>query len=169
MTAPWTPIQSVLQKNPALITKIQRLFCMGGAFTQGNISSEVIGGLKRPFAEWNIFWDPKAVSGMLKHTAKIRDITFVPAEACEQAKITEDLLAQLEKQSHHSRLSKLAYEIYKIAAAEPILLWNTVTAICLLHTDLYDTRKTKVKVITNMTSKRGSPSRDENQRYRKFL
>ncbi len=155
VTSPWTCMKKVFKKKPALIKKIHCLFCIAGTFKEGNIFPDVVGGLKRPCSEWNVFWDPKAVSWILKNTQF--SIKWVTLETCEEATITSDFLKSLEKQVETSPLSNLAFNVYQLAFRSPAYrFWNTLTALCMLHPDLYEKaiQARKVVVITDSFSEK---------------
>lgn len=155
VTGPWTPIKKVLKKQPTLSNKIAQMVCMGGTFSQeGNIFQDVVGGLKKTHAEWNIFWDPKAVSWVLNNT-KFK-ITMIPVEACDSLKMTPEFYSHLKTQAEQSKLSKLALEIYDIAFKEPVYrFWNTATVLTLLNSRLVVEKTTEsIKVITDRFSEK---------------
>lgn len=59
---------AVLQRDPSLSAKINRLVVMAGTFGVGNIAEPEQDGT----AEWNIFWDPQAFKIVFDSDIKIQ-------------------------------------------------------------------------------------------------
>jgi purine nucleosidase len=69
---PVTTLTDVLLKEPALVTKIEKIVWMGGVVVdrnnplpQGNIDPGLVPG-GNPNAEWNVYWDPFATQTLLE-------------------------------------------------------------------------------------------------------
>ncbi len=59
---------AVLQRDPSLSAKINRLVVMAGTFGVGNIAEPKQDGT----AEWNIFWDPQVFKIVFDSDIKIQ-------------------------------------------------------------------------------------------------
>src|SRR3954463_15996315 len=119
VTCPFTPIMTLLQKNPQLGSKIEQILRMGGAiYVAGNLDPTTVP--TPPWnncAEWNAFWDASSVDQLFRGTS-IPIIEF-PLDMTNQAAVAKPLLAQLQRQAENgSRWSLLAYQSYQLVANE---------------------------------------------------
>lgn len=65
---PVSDLGAVLQRDPSLSAKMNRLVVMAGTFGVGNIAEPKQDGT----AEWNIFWDPQAFKIVFDSDIKIQ-------------------------------------------------------------------------------------------------
>lgn len=82
-TGPLTNIAAAIQREPAIVPKIQAISLMGGAIGLGNVT---------PSAEFNIWSDPEAAAIVFNCG---RPITMVPLEVTHQALATDEVLSRL--------------------------------------------------------------------------
>lgn len=77
---PYTNIGMAVRKEPRIVERVQRVVCMGGAYTRGNIT---------PAAEFNIYGDPEAADVVFRSNW---DVTMVGLDLTQtQALATPDL------------------------------------------------------------------------------
>jgi purine nucleosidase len=138
VTSPLTPVAHVLQKNPALAKNVARLVWMGGAIdVGGNLDpSTVPPPTWNPYAEWNAFWDPDAVSWVFQNTQF--PIVLFPLDITNQAAITPAFMDSLAQQAKSASYSALAYQSYYLVATEAFYdMWDVVTTCWLTRADLF--------------------------------
>jgi inosine-uridine nucleoside N-ribohydrolase len=82
-TGPLTNIATAIQREPAIVPKIQAISLMGGALGLGNVT---------PAAEFNVWADPEAAAIVFGCG---RPITMVPLEVTHQALATDEVLSRL--------------------------------------------------------------------------
>jgi len=83
-TGPLTNVGTLLQREPGLAARIERVVLMGGAIGLGNWT---------PSAEFNIHADPEAAATLF---ASGLPITMVPLEVTHRALATPDVLARID-------------------------------------------------------------------------
>ena len=87
-TGPLTNIATAIQREPAIVPKIQAISLMGGAIGLGNVT---------PSAEFNIYFDPEAADIVFRCG---RPITMIPLEVTHQALATPEIVQRL-RDAHH--------------------------------------------------------------------
>ena len=130
-TGPITAITAVLKTNPDLKQGIKDVIWMGGAINvKGNLDPETIPPMvANSKAEWNAFWDPFAVQELFQQFSNVK---IFPLDITDQAKITDDLKAELASQGATYNLSKFVSQAYALVKDEPFYeMWNTL-ATCYL-------------------------------------
>ena len=80
-TGPLTNLALAFRTRPEVISRLERVVVLGGAWGLGN---------KTAAAEWNILCDPEAASIVLSAGAPV---TLVPIDAAAQVTIDEELIA----------------------------------------------------------------------------
>ena len=80
-TGPLTNLALAFRTRPEVISRLERVVVLGGAWGLGN---------KTAAAEWNILCDPEAASIVLSAGAPV---TLVPIDAAAQVTIDEELVA----------------------------------------------------------------------------
>jgi inosine-uridine nucleoside N-ribohydrolase len=99
---PLTNIAEVLQTDPSLADKIERIYIMGGAINvPGNL------GGNNTMAEWNIYIDPYAANVVLQSGAPI---TIVPLDVTNQVPLTAKFYHRLEG-NHTSPEATFVFDI----------------------------------------------------------
>lgn len=141
-TGPVTTITNLVSNNPTLLEGIHEIIWMGGALdVPGNLDPNTVpAAIANKHAEWNVFWDPFAVSVMLKLFEKVR---VFPLDITDQAKITPEFKAQLLAQSEYP-YSAFVYQAYDLVKDQPFYeMWNTCATVFLSgRTDIYATPDT---------------------------
>ena len=110
---------TVLQRDPSLSAKIDRLVVMAGTFGVGNIAEPEQDGT----AEWNVFWDPQAFKIVFDSDIKIQmvglesthEVPLTPADRLRWAKLRSypvmDFVGQayatVPVRSKHQKVAKL--------------------------------------------------------------
>ena len=145
VTGPVTTITNIVANNPALLEGIDEIVWMGGAIdVPGNLdggtlplqnASVIPIQIANKNAEWNAFWDPSAVSVMLRLFEKIR---VFPLDITNQAKITTEFKAQLAAQSEFP-YSAFVSQAYALVDDQPFYeMWNTCATVYLAgEPDIY--------------------------------
>lgn len=138
VTSPMTPLAGLLSAHPELESKIEQVIWMGGAINvPGNLDPTTVPTPPcNKCAEWNAFWDPRAVEWVFRNTSF--PITMFPLDITNQAAITTNFLISLANQSSSS-LSLLAFESYLLVGSEVFYdMWDVVTTCYLTRPDLFD-------------------------------
>lgn len=135
VTCPFTPLVTVLEKEPELAHKIGQIIWMGGAiYVSGNLDPATVP--TPPWngcAEWNAFWDPAAVDAIFRRTSM--PIIQFPLDMTNQAAVEPAFMAKLKAQMEAgSRWSALAYQSYQLVAKETFYdMWDVVTTCWLAN------------------------------------
>ncbi len=141
-TGPVTTITNLVCNNPTLLEGIAEIIWMGGAIdVPGNLDPKTIPPqIANKNAEWNAFWDPFAVSVMLKLFEKIH---VFPLDITDKAKITPEFKASLKAQSEYP-YSAFVSQAYDLVEDQPFYeMWNTCATVFLSgRTDIYATPET---------------------------
>ena len=136
-TGPLTPLQLVLEAEPALESKIERIVWMGGAIdAPGNLDPATLpAAAANPFAEWNAYWDPFAVDWIFRNTTA--PLTLAPLDVCDFAPVSARFVDRLRQTQ--TPLAQLAGEAYAMVADQPFYrLWDVVTACALLAPEVFE-------------------------------
>ena len=157
INCPLTPLYLVLSENPELEVGIKELVWMGGAIdVPGNLGNPPVipKQVANDRAEWNVFWDPSSTEWVFENTSF--PIVEFPLDITDQAKITEDFLSSLKKQSKNHKYSRLAYESYSIitslskADQSSYEMWDVLTTTYLARPDIYTkSSKLNLSVVTS--------------------
>ena len=137
VTGPLTPLQLVLEAEPALESKIRQIVWMGGAIdAPGNLEPRTLPpAAVNPHAEWNAYWDPFAVDWVFRNTAA--PILLAPLDVSDAAPVSEDLVVRLRQ--GRNPLAQLAAQAYALVADQPFYrLWDVVAASAALDLDLFE-------------------------------
>jgi purine nucleosidase len=137
LTTGFTPLTTVLQKDPALARGIGRIVWMGGAWAvPGNLDSSTIPPqIANTHAEWNVFWDPFAADDAL---ATLPSIAVFPLDITDTAKITAEFMATLQAQGATDTFSEFAFQAYSLVTDEPFYdMWNVTSTVFLDAPQLY--------------------------------
>jgi purine nucleosidase len=138
ITDPLTTLSDLLKQNRRLAKGIKRVIWMGGAIdVPGNLDPTTIPPqIANPKAEWNAFWDPYAVSWILKNTSF--PIVLFPLDVTNQAKLTPEFMASLDAQGPQYRYSRLVGGLYGLVEGQPYFeMWNSLTSVYLARPDIF--------------------------------
>jgi purine nucleosidase len=138
VTCPLTPISDLLQEHPDLEKGIARLVWMGGAIdVHGNLDPSTIPAeIANPGAEWNAYWDPLAVDWIFRNTSF--PIVLFPLDVTDQAPITGEFMAALERQAASHQYSDLVHQSYALVRDDPYYeMWNTTTTAYLARPEFF--------------------------------
>lgn len=147
-TGPLTALANLLAAHPELEDAIDGLIWEAGAVGEasGNIDPKAVYDfVVGTQAEWNVFWDPKAVDFIFRNTKF--PITLLPVNLTNDAELTKAVMNALQAQSEAGYpLSTFAYEAYSIVSnltktrkedapgdATSYYLWDVVAAIYYLQ------------------------------------
>jgi purine nucleosidase len=136
-TGPLTPLQLVLEAEPALESKFERIVWMGGAIdAPGNLDPATLpAAAVNPFAEWNAYWDPFAVDWIFRNTKA--PLTLAPLDVCDFAPVSAGFVNRLRQTQ--SPLAQLGGEAYAMVADQPFYrLWDVVAACGVLAPELFE-------------------------------
>jgi purine nucleosidase len=141
MTGPMTNLYLALHKQPALKTKIKRIYFMGGAVTVvGNVEAEKHDGS----AEWNLY--NHATSAQYIFASGI-PITVVPLDACNSVPVTTEFLDQIK--DSYPLLSQ-SWELSRRQVEAGIYyFWDPLTAAVLIDSRVIQTQKMKISISTS--------------------
>jgi purine nucleosidase len=162
-TGPLTPIQLVLQAEPGLEAKLERIVWMGGAIDAfGNLDPATLPpAAGNPRAEWNAYWDPFAVDWVFRNT--LVPITLAPLDVCDWAPITPHFLERLRKET--TSLARLAAEAYAMVSDQPYYrLWDVVAACAALAPGVFEPAEPMHLAVETWGAEQGRIRRDVNGR-----
>ncbi|PES73973.1 ABC transporter substrate-binding protein [Bacillus cereus] len=135
-TAPLTDLARALYEAPIIEDKIERLVWMGGTFrTAGNVHEPEHDGT----AEWNSFWDPKAVARVWNANIIIDLVTL---ESTNQVPLTIDIREQWAKERKYIGVDFLGQcyamvpPLVHFSTNSTYYLWDVLTAAFVGKADL---------------------------------
>jgi pyrimidine-specific ribonucleoside hydrolase len=125
---PLTNVAEAIQIDPEILSKIDRIFIMGGAVdVGGNVGPSNV-SINNDYAEWNFYVDPQAAGIVL---ASGVPITLVPLDATRDVPVTRDFYRAL---GNH-RETAGANLVYELMSANLDLIdrggfefWDSLTA-----------------------------------------
>ncbi|OTW72440.1 ABC transporter substrate-binding protein [Bacillus sp. AFS094611] len=139
-TGPLTDLARALYEAPIVEDKIERLVWMGGTFlTAGNVHEPEHDGT----AEWNSFWDPKAVARVWE--SKI-EIDLVTLESTNQVPLTIDIRERWAKERKYIGLDFLGQcyamvpPLVHFSTNSTYYLWDVLTTALVGNTNLAKTQ-----------------------------
>ncbi|MDX1435533.1 MAG: nucleoside hydrolase, partial [Anaerolineales bacterium] len=139
---PLTNLGQALEADPSLVDGIDSIHIMGGAIELGgNVGMSGV-GIDNPFAEWNIFIDPRAANIVLASGAPL---TLVPLNATRHAPVTTDFYRCIQE-NHRTPEAEFVYQIlkanYGFVESGGFQFWDTLTAAILADGSLaeFETR-----------------------------
>jgi purine nucleosidase len=144
VTGPLTTIATAIESEPNIVTKIQEIVWMGGAFTvSGNVEKEF--ALEHDgSAEWNVYWDPIAAKKIWDTTIPI---TVCPLDLTNTVPVTPAFIQQLAKQRHYP-LSDLAGICYALAIPQNYYCWDILATVYLARPQFYTLEEKETDIIT---------------------
>ena len=145
-TGPLTPVQLVLEAEPALESKLERIVWMGGAIdVPGNLDPATLpAAAVNPFAEWNAYWDPPAVARLWETGIPI---TVCPLDLTDRVPVTPEFLLRLSRERRHP-LYDFAGQCYALVAHQAYFFWDVLTTAYLGRPDLFEYKPRATAVIT---------------------
>ena len=148
--APLTNLAAAFEQEPEIVSSIERVYTMGGAF-------DVAGNAPNGTAEWNFAVDPAAVSVVLDSGAPV---TMVPLDATDDVPVTREFFDLLETQQDTAAATAI-YDLMN--ATKPFdngfFFWDEFTA-ALVFDDLSSISDMNVSVVTTGNNA-GRTERDE--------
>ncbi|HFB54718.1 MAG TPA: nucleoside hydrolase [Hellea balneolensis] len=155
ITGPMTNLATVLEKDPALVTKIKEIIVMGGARTEG--------GNITPSAEYNIYADPHAAA--IIYASGVRTVT-IGLDVTHRVLSTPTRLAPLK--AIGSKVADAAYSILgphsfydqDIYFTDGAPLHDPCTIAYVLKPELFTLRDVNISVETSSPLTRGHTAID---------
>lgn len=145
MTGPLTDLARALDVDPDIEKNIEKLYWMGGSLDgHGNVAMVNADGSQ----EWNSFWDPYAVKRVFESNIPIQ---MVGLESTEELPLNDELRqhwASLRKYPAMDLIGQGYSLIVSIPSAE-LYLWDVLTTISALYSDVVETETAKARVITD--------------------
>lgn len=145
MTGPLTDLARALDVDPDIEKNIEKLYWMGGSLDgHGNVAMVNADGSQ----EWNSFWDPYAVKRVFESNIPIQ---MVGLESTEELPLNDELRqhwASLRKYPAMDLIGQGYSLIVSIPSAE-LYLWDVLTTISALYTEVVETETAKARVITD--------------------
>jgi pyrimidine-specific ribonucleoside hydrolase len=104
---PLTNIAGAIEASPEIVSRIDAIYIMGGAVeVDGNVGLSGV-GIDNPYAEWNIYIDPKSANIVLGSGAPI---VMVPLDATGDVPVTRQFYGSLEEHSNTAS-AKLVFDM----------------------------------------------------------
>lgn len=145
-TGPVSDLGTVLEQDPSLADKIDRLVVMAGTFGAGNIAEPEQDGT----AEWNVFWDPQAFKVVFDSNIKIQ---MVGLESTHEVPLTPADRLRWTKLRSHPVMDFIgqAYATVPVLAHfetnSTYFLWDVLTTAFAQNPALVETKKMTVDVV----------------------
>ncbi|MFT8726613.1 MAG: nucleoside hydrolase [Liquorilactobacillus ghanensis] len=151
-TGPLTDLARVLEMEPQISAKIEKLIWMGGTFLEnGNVAEPDSDGTQ----EWNAFWDPAAVATVFASPIKI---DLVSLESTNNVPLTAAIRQHWATYRRFSGFDflgnsyALVPELRQFATNSTYYLWDVLTTCYFYQPDLVKTKKVLCKVNTTAPS-----------------
>lgn len=143
MTGPLTDLARAIRISPEITKNIERLYWMGGALhAAGNVNEPEHDGS----AEWNAYWDPKAVKTIWESDL---DLLLVGLDSTKQVPLTQELRwhwASLRRYPALDLLGQGYALVHSFEANSIYYLWDVLTTLSCNYPELITTEKTKSSV-----------------------
>jgi inosine-uridine nucleoside N-ribohydrolase len=153
-TGPLTNIAMLLQKEPSVANKLNKIFVMGGIYdnglTRGNVTK---------YAEFNFYSDPEAAQIVMRSARKNNRLTVVASgldvagsPECAVEKNALELICSIR-----SRISDIACRIlrYPIQTFSYFNLYDVFALFSLVHPEIFKMVRHSVKVCSRLEKFRG--------------
>lgn len=145
-TGPVSDLGTVLEQDPSLADKIDRLVVMAGTFGAGNIAEPEQDGT----AEWNVFWDPQAFKVVFDSNIKIQmvglesthEVPLTPADRLRWAKLRSHPVMDFIGQAYATVPVLTHFE-----TNSTYFLWDVLTTAFAQNPALVETKKMTVDVV----------------------
>jgi purine nucleosidase len=144
VTGPLTTVAAAIESEPNIVSKIEEIVWMGGAFNvPGNVEKEF--ALEHDgSAEWNVYWDPFAAKQIWDTTIPI---TVCPLDLTNTVPVTPEIINQLSKQRRYP-LSDLAGMCYALAIPQNYYCWDILATVYLARPGFYSVEEIETDIIT---------------------
>lgn len=146
---PLTDLARALYLAPEIVEKIEKLVWMGGSFLEkGNVEEPEHDGT----AEWNAFWDPKAVAIVWNTNIPI---DLVALESTKKVPLTNDIRKMWAKQRQYLGVEFLGQCYAVVPPLEHFetnstyYLWDVLTTATIGYPELVKKMEVKSTVITS--------------------
>ncbi len=146
-TGPLTDLSRALALDPSIVSKIERLYWMGGTLKErGNVDDYEHDGS----AEWNAFWDSQAVKQVFDSSIAI---TMVSLESTDQVPLTDKIRHHWAMQANpgFDFLAQCYANVPPLRFIEnnsTYYFWDVLTTLAMGYPDLVKTKQVKVTVST---------------------
>ena len=145
-TGPVSDLGTVLEQDPSLADKIDRLVVMAGTFGAGNIAEPEQDGT----AEWNVFWDPQAFKVVFDSNIKIQmvglesthEVPLTPADRLRWAKLRSHPVMDFIGQAYATVPVLTHFE-----TNSTYFLWDVLTTAFAQNPALVETKQMTVDVV----------------------
>ena len=145
-TGPVSDLGTVLEQDPSLANKIDRLVVMAGTFGAGNIAEPEQDGT----AEWNVFWDPQAFKVVFDSNIKIQmvglesthEVPLTPADRLRWAKLRSHPVMDFIGQAYATVPVLTHFE-----TNSTYFLWDVLTTAFAQNPALVETKQMTVDVV----------------------
>ena len=145
-TGPVSDLGTVLEQDPSLSDKIDRLVVMAGTFGAGNIAEPEQDGT----AEWNVFWDPQAFKVVFDSNIKIQmvglesthEVPLTPADRLRWAKLRSHPVMDFIGQAYATVPVLTHFE-----TNSTYFLWDVLTTAFAQNPALVETKQMTVDVV----------------------
>ena len=147
LTGPASNLAKTFEKYPEAISQVDKILWMAGAFlADGNVKAPDHDGS----AEWNIFWNPNAASGLLKTGIPI---FLFPLDICKQLPVDNYFMYHLNESK--KEISQLVYKMFEplFSTHERYYMWDVVPTVYLGKPELFQFENTAIDVELRGTSR----------------
>lgn len=147
LTGPASNLAKTIEKYPEVISKIDKILWMAGAFlVDGNVKSPDHDGS----AEWNIFWNPNAASALLNSGIPI---FLFPLDTCKQLPVDNYFMFHLKESE--KELSHLVHQLFDplYSTHKRYYMWDVSPTVYLGQPELFQFENTAIDVELRGTSR----------------
>ena len=146
---PLTNLAQAFQANPEVISKIERLYMMGGAVdVPGNVYDPNL-GFENQTAEWNFYADTVAARIVFESGVPI---TLIPLDATNYVPVRMPLFNLLQ-QHHATRAATFTFDIFYInqgwIQSGQYYLWDTLASTVLTNPEVASYQDYDLQVVTD--------------------
>ncbi|OKH46749.1 nucleoside hydrolase [Calothrix sp. HK-06] len=143
ITGPLTNLAYALDKAPDIETKIRRLIWMGGALNvAGNVEKNWESG-QDGSAEWNAYWDPKAVARVWESSI---EIIMCSLDITNNVPVTPEFVQKIGKQRQYN-ISDLAGQCYALVISQDYYAWDVLATSYLGHPEAFELKELQTEII----------------------
>ena len=134
---PLTNLAELFDPHPELVTRVERIYSMGGALhVPGNLG-EMLPKSPNLHAEWNYYCDPYACSRVFRSGVPL---TIIPLDATNQVPLTSAFIRRVQDAPRTPVVDFLAGLLGRISRllgpSRTFYMWDPLTAVAAVHPEI---------------------------------
>jgi pyrimidine-specific ribonucleoside hydrolase len=152
---PLTNIAELISARPELLRKIGSIVIMGGALAApGNIPT-LNPRIDNPFAEWNLYIDPRAADLVIASGAPI---TLIPLDTTNKVPLTADFMlrcAAAQQTPAAGFVYRTLRRLKRLIGARAYYFWDPLAAVVVTHPQIVRTTVYALRIVTDAGTQYG--------------